>query len=107
MAKDSGIKEVHLIKKIEQKDNYTFQIVWTDGLTSSHRLSDLQKECPCAFCVDEMTGKKLIDPRQVSENITAKRITNVGRYAIKIEFVSGCSSGIYTLNFLREQCKKN
>lgn len=101
------LKQAPLIKKICQLDKYTFQIEWTDGLLSSHRLSQLQRECPCAGCVDEMTGKKLIDPHTISEELIAKKIYSVGRYAIKIDFISGCSSGIYTYQFLRELCRKN
>lgn len=101
MATNSQIKQAPLLRKIEQKDNYSFEIVWTDGLVTLHRLSDLQRECPCAFCFDEITGEKKIDSVRISDKLTAKRIQSVGRYAIKIDFMEGCSFGIYTYEFLR------
>ncbi|NDE82531.1 MAG: DUF971 domain-containing protein, partial [Chlamydiia bacterium] len=33
--------------------------------------------------------------------LTAKRVYSIGRYAIKIEFSSGCSRGIYPLSWLK------
>lgn len=93
------------IQTIEQKDNYTFSIVWTDGKSADYRLSDLQAQCPCAQCVDENTGQRKVDPASIPINLTAKRLKNVGRYAIKIDFTEGCSLGIYSFDFLRERMK--
>lgn len=90
------------VKHIEQKDNYTFTIKWSDGESIDYRLCDLQKRCPCASCVDEVTGKRLLDASQVREDVKAKRIMSVGRYALKIDFTSGCSYGIFTFDMLRE-----
>lgn len=88
------------VRKIEQVDNHTFAIEWNDGRRVSYRLSALQKLCPCANCTDEITGRKLLDPASVDENVRAKRIVSVGRYALRIEFTSGCSMGIYGFDML-------
>lgn len=84
----------HFIKKIAQKDNYTFCIEWNDGVQADYRLSDIQKHCPCAACNEKPPSNFYVDVR-------AKRIYSVGRYALKIEFTSGCSAGIYDFDFLR------
>jgi ATP-binding protein involved in chromosome partitioning len=90
------------VRKIYQNDNCVFTIEWNDGKISRYRLSELQKRCNCARCVDEKTGKRLVDPSQVPDDLVAKKIFNVGRYALKIDYASGCSRGIYPFSFLRE-----
>ncbi len=90
-----------LIRTIRQKDNYTFSIQWTDGLEQSFRLSELQRKCPCARCIDENTGQPILDPRTVKDDVRAVRIRSVGRYALQIQFTSGCSTGIYSFDRLR------
>ncbi len=91
-----------LVKSIEQKDNHTFSICWSDGVCQDFLLSTLQKHCPCAACVDEATGERLIDPKNIDEKVKAVRLRSVGRYALKITFTSGCSTGIYDFDYLRK-----
>lgn len=89
------------IRRIEQLDNYHFQIVWSDGVLSTYRLSALQSRCPCAKCVDESTNERRNSAPAVSENVKAKTLQSVGRYALRIQFTEGCSTGIYNYAFLR------
>ena len=88
------------IEKIIQKDRNHFVIQWTDGKVGSYKLSQLQKMCNCAHCRDEKTGDMKVDPGQIDPEVSAYRITNIGRYALKIEFSSGCSKGIYSFSEL-------
>lgn len=88
------------IRKIWQKNNYTFSIQWNDESIQDFRLSQLQRQCPCASCVDEITGQSLIDPQRIPEDVRAVVIRSVGRYGIRIQFTSGCSTGIYSYNQL-------
>jgi DUF971 family protein len=92
----------NFVKKIYQKDNTTFTIEWTDGKIYNYRLSDLQKNCSCARCRDEKTGQGLIDPEKIPVDLSARRIFNIGRYALKVEFSSGCSRGIYSFAWLQQ-----
>ncbi len=89
-----------MIKSIEQKDDCLFAIEWNDGLVKEYQLSGLQKRCPCAGCVDEMTGVQILNPATVKDDVRAVKIVSVGRYAIRIFFTSGCSNGIYSYDFL-------
>ena len=88
------------VKKISQKDNHTFAIEWNDGIEQLFRLCDLQKQCPCAGCMDEITGKRIVREETLRKDVRATRIVNVGRYALRIQFTSGCSSGIYGFDML-------
>lgn len=96
------MKHSVLVKTIKQKDNHTFTIEWSDGKICNYRLSDLQKNCPCAACVDENTGKRMVHPDRIDVNVRATRVSSLGRYAIKINFTSGCSNGIYGFDYLRK-----
>lgn len=88
------------IKNIWQKDNFHFCIEWNDQNIQEYRLSDLQKKCSCANCIDEVTGQSLIDPRTLVSDVKAIMIRNIGRYGLQIQFTSGCSNGIYSLEEL-------
>lgn len=87
--------------QLKWKDDFTFVIRWNDGLTTEHRLSHLQRQCPCAACVDEKTGRRV--EKNVSDHVKATSIRNVGRYALSIHFSDGCSNGIYSYEMLRKQ----
>lgn len=89
------------ILNIWQKDNYTFTIEWNDETQQDFRLCDLQRTCPCANCIDENTGKPLVDPKTVQDQVSAVAIRSVGRYGLQIQFTSGCSTGIYSFDRLR------
>ncbi len=83
-----------------QVDPHTFALKSPEGESKVFRLSQLQKKCPCAGCLDEETGMPLIDPDRVDNEVKATRVDRVGHYGLKIHFTSGCSNGIYTFDAL-------
>jgi DUF971 family protein len=85
---------IALVKEIKQIDNQTFTIIWTDEKMSLFKLSFLQGKCPCSFCLKGCNN--------VEEEVKAFRIKSVGSFALRIDFTSGCSKGIFTFPFLRE-----
>jgi len=88
------------VRKIAQKDHQTFFIEWNDGVYQEFHLSDLQRRCPCAHCVDARSLDCLWDSKSVSDDVRAIAIRSVGRYALRIQFTSGCSKGIYRFDML-------
>lgn len=92
----------YFVKCLTQTSSFVFTIEWSDGKLSHFRLSDLQKICPCARCRCEKTGRSLVDVDKLDSQVQAHRLYSVGNYGIKIEFTSGCSSGIYSYSFLRD-----
>lgn len=83
-----------LAKEMRQIDNNSFKITWVDGVSSLFNLAHLQRNCPCAVCLEGQVN--------VVEDVKAFRIVSVGSHALRIDFSSGCSKGIYTFPFLRK-----
>jgi ATP-binding protein involved in chromosome partitioning len=77
---------------------------WADGHETTYPARDLRLACRCAECIEETTGRKLIDPNTVSNNIRAKHIELVGQYAMTIEWSDGHSTGIFNFRDLRGNC---
>ncbi|MBN1514957.1 DUF971 domain-containing protein [Candidatus Sumerlaeota bacterium] len=99
------IKKPLLVRSIEQIDAHTFGIEWTDGCRCRWRISHLRRNCPCANCVDEWTGRTLLDKNKVDDNLMALGIESVGRYALTVKFADGHNTGIFTFRYLRELCQ--
>ncbi|MEM7175189.1 MAG: DUF971 domain-containing protein [Chlamydiota bacterium] len=92
------------VRHIEQKDRYHFTILWSDGRKDTYRLRTLQQQCPCVRCIEAREQQRLLD---VNDHVLAKRIVSVGRYALRVEFTTGCSQGIYPFSLLRLWGEKN
>ncbi|MDP1880419.1 MAG: DUF971 domain-containing protein [Parachlamydiaceae bacterium] len=90
------------ICKIWQNDDFHFSIEWDDGMVQKFRLSELQRICSCANCKDEITGKSILNANSIHHDVRATVVRSVGRYGIQIQFTSGCSFGIYSLEELRQ-----
>ena len=65
---------------------------------------ELRLACPCAGCVEEMSGRPLLNPATVSPDIRPVSVALVGAYGIKIHWSDGHSTGIYTFERLFEAC---
>jgi DUF971 family protein len=76
-------------------------IVWDDGREDVLPVRLLRQRCPCAGCVDEMTGKRTLKVEQVPKSISIESWDRVGNYAFKIRFSDGHDTGIYSFSLLR------
>jgi ATP-binding protein involved in chromosome partitioning len=79
-------------------------IKWPDGHETIYPARLLRLACRCAMCIEETSGKALLDPGTVSETVRAKRIDLVGQYAIAIGWTDGHDTGIYSFRYLRANC---
>lgn len=84
------------------EDAARLRIVWADGHVSELAPRHLRLNCRCAGCIDEFTGRPLIDPSRVPDDIHPRAIRYVGRYALKFEWSDGHDTGIYPFELLRE-----
>lgn len=55
----------------------------------------VRRACRCAHCVEEFSGKPLLDPASVPESIYPRSIVPMGNYAVAIVWSDGHSSSIY------------
>ena len=76
-------------------DGARIVLTWPGGTVTEHSALELRRACPCAVCVDEMTGKRLLDPARVPADLRARQCSRVGRYAIQFSWSDGHSTGIY------------
>lgn len=79
-------------------------IRWDDGHQSTYAVAAIRRACRCASCIDEWTGRPILDPGDVPDDVRPVRVDPVGRYAIHIEWTDGHRSGIYAFKMLREMC---
>ena len=79
----------------------TLSVLWADGHCDEFDVRDLRLACHCALCIQEMSGRKLLDPRRVALDVSPQVITSIGNYAIGVDWSDGHSSGIYAFDYLR------
>lgn len=95
----------------------TLAIEWDDGHRSAFPYAYLRDRCPCATCTDRpAAGEGLAavgsgPPLPASLPILGpggplkpQRAELVGHYALQIFWSDGHSTGIYTFDYLRENC---
>jgi ATP-binding protein involved in chromosome partitioning len=87
---------------IEQAGPDSLRIRWTDGVESLYPVRELRLACRCAHCVEEMTGRPLLDASRVAPDVRPLRIQSVGRYALQFAWNDGHDTGIYTFEYLRQ-----
>jgi len=83
------------------------EITWSDGVRSAYKPRLLRDACPCATCREKRVQPAVANPLQVLSPAEVAPLAivgmkPVGQYAYSIEFSDGHSSGIYTLDYLRE-----
>ena len=86
---------------IEESDRQ-ISIKWSDDSETAYTAAALRRACPCAGCVDEWTGKKMLSNESINENLTFDHISIVGRYALNFHFSDGHDTGIFSFKYLRD-----
>lgn len=89
-------------KEVTRVNQHDIKIIWSDDCESIYAARELRLQCQCAQCVEEMTGRKILDVKKVSLDVIPNEIKLVGRYAIQIWWSDGHSSGIYPFVYLRK-----
>jgi DUF971 family protein len=85
-------------------DEQRLRVRWRDGHTSEFDPRFLRLRCPCAGCVEEMTGRPLLRPETVPADVYPLAIRYVGRYALQFDWSDGHRTGIYPFDQLRRIC---
>jgi DUF971 family protein len=76
------------------------QVMWSDGRTCTFPYRYLRLQCACASCIEEMTGRKLLNVASVPNDIIAVEYIPVGRYALQFLWSDGHETGIYPFEML-------
>ncbi|MDZ4697178.1 MAG: DUF971 domain-containing protein [Deltaproteobacteria bacterium] len=84
------------------RKNITFR--WPDGHESIIPARTLRLKCRCAQCVEEWSGKPLVEPSQIPDHLRAKGIQLVGQYGMSIEWSESPCANIYNFRDLRAMC---
>ena len=79
-------------------------VTWNDGHFSSFPSWYLREKCPCASCVEELTGVRRIEPGTIPSTLERLSVSAVGNYALSFSWSDGHSTGIYTFDYLRRIC---
>ena len=87
--------------EIGRANQHDVKIIWVDGHTSVYPARELRLACPCAACVDEMTGQMRLIASSVPQSVQPLKIDLVGRYAMSIQWSDGHNTGIYAFDYLR------
>lgn len=96
----------HSPTQIEPFNPYEIFIAWNRGEKFTLPYGELRYQCPCASCVDEHTGKRVIEKSQIPPGIRPVQVQPVGRYAIQITWSDGHDTGMYHFDRLYDLCQK-
>ncbi|MGC3996022.1 MAG: DUF971 domain-containing protein [Anaeromyxobacter sp.] len=86
---------------IDVLPDHAIRILWPGGPEVTIPAVRLRDACPCAGCVEEGTGRKLLDPATIPADIRPEQIVPVGSYAVQIHWSDGHSTGLYSWETLR------
>jgi DUF971 family protein len=91
---------------IRRSDPGKLEIEWADGHRTSYTAAELRGVCPCAGCINEVTGVRMHDPASVPASLTQSDVRFVGNYAIALQFSDGHNTGIFPFRYLRDHDPK-
>ena len=74
---------------------------WDDGVETRHDARRMRLACRCAQCVEEWSGKRLIDSSKVPWPLHCAGIEMVGNYGLRFTWSDGHDLGITRLRELR------
>ena len=71
-------------------------IQWKDGKLTVADARKLRLSCPCAACVNEITGERTLRPESVPQEMRVSSVSPVGRYALHLAFSDGHDTGLFS-----------
>ncbi|MDT5158390.1 MAG: hypothetical protein QOH51_2747 [Acidobacteriota bacterium] len=92
-------------REIMQESDAELRVTWADGRECRYGAPQLRRLCPCAQCVNEFTGERVLKAEAVPEDLRIGDVNVVGRYALTFHWSDGHDTGIYSFRYLREICE--
>ncbi len=92
-------------REIKQEGESGMRITFADDRVCQYTAAGLRRACPCAQCVNEWTGQRVLKPETIAEELTISDLSIVGRYALNFRWSDGHETGIYSFRYLRDLCE--
>jgi len=92
--------------QIESYNSTEMLLAWNSGERYAVPYFEIRFQCPCASCVDEHTGQRVLKREQIQKEIRPLGVQLIGKYAIQINWSDSHSTGMYHFDKLLELCKK-
>ena len=93
----------HQVRRVDE--GRRIEILWDQqGHVALFGARELRLGCQCAVCVEEMTGRPMLDPGSVPADVRALAVKLVGAYAVHFAWSDGHLTGIYPWERLLAQC---
>jgi DUF971 family protein len=93
-------------REIMQEGEGGLKITWADERVCRFNAPALRRACPCAQCVNEWTGQRVLKPESIDDQLSIDNLAVVGRYALNFRWSDGHETGIYSFRYLRELCEQ-
>lgn len=78
-----------------------FEIQWTDQDCLLIPFRELRGLCPCANCVNELSGERTFFAENAAEDVKPVKMELIGNYAVRISWSDGHHTGLFTWDYLR------
>lgn len=84
------------------KQEQVFEVQWPGQDPVRLPFRFVRQRCPCASCIDEFTGARILNPDSVPTDIAPTQMGFRGNYALQIGWSDGHGSGLYTWDHLAD-----
>ncbi|MFN0198247.1 MAG: DUF971 domain-containing protein [Planctomycetaceae bacterium] len=84
------------------REDRILELVWSPNRVDRLPFRVVREYCPCATCIDEITGQRILDVSRIPDDIQPTSMNFCGNYAIKIVWSDGHSTGLYTWDHLSQ-----
>jgi DUF971 family protein len=89
-------------KEVNTQDPQVTIITWDDDKVMRYPNRYLRSMCPCAQCVNELTGERMISLESIDPAVRILNVDPVGRYALHFQWSDGHGTGLYSFNTLQK-----
>lgn len=88
--------------EVNTQDPHVTVITWEDGKVTRFPNRYLRSMCPCAQCVNEVTGERMITVDSIDPQVRIMGVAPVGRYALHFQWSDGHGTGLYSFDTLQK-----
>ena len=86
------------------REEQEIEFSWANEQNGRMPFRYLRGRCPCAGCVNEFTGERMVHIEDIPEGIEIVDVRFTGNYALKIVWSDSHDTGLFTWEYLSELC---